>query len=244
HLRHGLHDPVRLLRILASQQLAQHGGNDLPRQPELVLEPAALVFRSTGGQLLPQLVHFLLRLAVYEQGYRRRELELRAAVQGVKVLTLELEGAAHDRPLRPRPRLAVARHPHDFGALEDRDVEVHRLFGVAVEPDAATPQPGRHLGRRGGPLPLGFVLGHAAAPPRLSILRTCRPDSSTATVRPAPPTSPPGAWWRGRASRHVGWASCRSTVSRRIAGRCADAPTASRSSRTRRTPAACRAARW
>src|SRR5207237_775640 len=81
HLHHGLHDPVRLLRILVSQQLAQHGGNDLPRQPELVLEPAALVFRSTGGQLLPQLVHFLLRLAVYEQGYRRRELELRAAVQ-------------------------------------------------------------------------------------------------------------------------------------------------------------------
>src|SRR5881394_419656 len=134
HLHHGLHDPVRLFRILVSQELAEHGGNDLPRDAELVLEPAALVFGSTGGQLLPQLVHFLLRLAVHEQGYRRRELELRAAVQGVEVLPLELEGAAHHRPLRPGSCVSVPRHPHDFGALEDRHVEVHLLFGVGVEP--------------------------------------------------------------------------------------------------------------
>src|SRR5213078_682572 len=127
-----------------------------------------------------------------------------------------------------------------------RRQQFHEILGAlaAGDRDPAAAQPGRHLSRRGGPLPLGFVLGHADAPPRLNIPRTCRPDNSTATARPAPPTSPPDAGWRGRASRHAGWASCRSTASRHIAGRFADAPTASRSSRTRRTPGACRVARW
>src|SRR5207302_9112919 len=60
---------------------------------------------------------------------------LRAAVQGVEVLTLELEGARHDGPVRSRPRLAVPRDAQHLRILEDRDVEVHRLFGVAVEPE-------------------------------------------------------------------------------------------------------------
>src|SRR2546426_4011481 len=95
------------------------------RPPRSTLFPYTTLFRS---------VHFLLRLAVHEQRDGRRELELRAAVQGVEVLTFELEGAGHDRPLRPGPRVSIARHTHDLRILEDRHIEVHRLFGLAVEP--------------------------------------------------------------------------------------------------------------
>src|SRR5439155_12967057 len=99
-----------------------------------VLKPAALIFSAAGGQLLPQLVYFLLCLAVHEERYRRREFELWAAVQGVEVLTLELERARHDRPLRPRPGVSISRDAHHLRILEDRHVEIHRLFGLAVEP--------------------------------------------------------------------------------------------------------------
>src|SRR5438445_123692 len=89
---------------------------------------------SACRKLPPQLVHFLLRLAVHEQRDRRRERVLGAAVQGVEVLSLERERAGHDRALGPRPRVAVPRHAPDLRVLEDRHVEIHRLFGVAVEP--------------------------------------------------------------------------------------------------------------
>src|SRR5437660_11808739 len=134
HPQHRLHGRVGLLRILVSQHLAQGGGNDLPGQAVLVLEPAAWVFSTGRRQLRPERIDFLLRLTVDEQGYRLRELELRAAVQGVEVLTLELEGAGHDRPLHARPGVSVSRDAHDPRILEDRHIEVHRLFGVAVEP--------------------------------------------------------------------------------------------------------------
>src|SRR5207245_9929997 len=129
-----LNDPVRFLGILVSQHLPQGRWNDLPRQAILVLQPAALIFSTTRGQLLPQLVYLLLCLTVHEQRDGRRELELRATVQGVELLSLELERRGHDRPLWPWPCRAVSRDAQRLRILEDRHIEIHRLFGLAVEP--------------------------------------------------------------------------------------------------------------
>jgi len=63
------------------------------------------------------------------------EFELRAAVQCGELLALEPEAADHDRSGRAGSRLAVARHVQDLRALEDRDVVIHRLLGVVVEPE-------------------------------------------------------------------------------------------------------------
>src|SRR2546430_7199356 len=84
--------------------------------PRSTLFPYTTLFRS------------LLRLAVHEQGYRRRELELPAAVQGVEVLTLELAGAGHDRPLRPGSRVAVARSEEQTSELQSQSNLVCRLL--------------------------------------------------------------------------------------------------------------------
>src|SRR5439155_950357 len=73
--------------------------------------------------------------------------------------------------------------------------------------------------------------------------RTRRPDSSTATAPPAPLRRPPDVRSHAHAWRHDGWGSCRSTGWRRTVGTCADGPTARRSSRSRRTRGAGRAAR-
>src|SRR5256885_12325289 len=131
-----------------------------------------------------------------------------------------------------------------FKTLHRRQ-QVHERFGIlgARHRDPAAPQPGRHLGRRRRTLLEFLVLVHADSS-RLSIPRTCRPDNNTATAPPAPPRRPPDDGWRGRAWRHAGWASCRSTAWRRTAGTFAGGPSARRSSRTRRTPGAWRAARW
>src|SRR5262249_46107024 len=40
----------------------------------------------------------------------------------------------HHRPFRPRARVAVPHHVAHFRAFEDGRVEVHRLLGLAVEP--------------------------------------------------------------------------------------------------------------
>src|SRR5207302_10283918 len=96
-----------------------------------------------------------------------------------------LQAAVHQvSPLRlARPLEALHRRP-----------TVPEIFGILAARDgnAAAPQPGRHLSRRGGPLPLVFVLRHADAPPRLNIPRNRRRDNNTATALPAPPTQPRG----------------------------------------------------
>src|SRR5712664_2029458 len=70
------------------------------RQTIFVLQPAALILCSAFRKLLPQLVYFLLRLAVHHQGYGFREFELRAAVQCDEFLSVELERNGHYRPFR------------------------------------------------------------------------------------------------------------------------------------------------
>src|SRR5207247_1305376 len=57
---------ARLLGIFVSQHPPQRGGNDLPGQAILVLQPTALILSTARRQLLPQLVHLRLRLAIHE----------------------------------------------------------------------------------------------------------------------------------------------------------------------------------
>src|SRR6266699_500017 len=135
HLHHRMHDALRLHGILVLQQFDHHARNDLPGQTELVLEPAALPRRAARGELRPQVVHFFLRVAVHDQGNGFGEFEFRTAVERGELLAFDLEAADQDRSGGPGSRLAVSRHAQDLRVLEDRDIVIHRLLGVAVEPE-------------------------------------------------------------------------------------------------------------
>jgi hypothetical protein len=64
-------------------------------QPIFILEPAALIFLAAGGQLVPQIVHFLLRLTVYEQRDGFGEGEMQTSIEGTKSLAFKLEVDSH-----------------------------------------------------------------------------------------------------------------------------------------------------
>ena len=60
--QHRVRNPLRSCGVLVAEHLAERRRHDLPRQPELVLEPSAPARRAAvGGQLRPQLVNLLLR---------------------------------------------------------------------------------------------------------------------------------------------------------------------------------------
>src|SRR6185436_272774 len=110
-------------------------GNDLPGETELVFEPAALALLSTvRGQLRPEVVDLLLCLTVDEERDGFRELELGPGVQRHELLALELERAGHQRSGFSGTSLGVPARAEDLRVLEDRGVELHRLFGVVVKP--------------------------------------------------------------------------------------------------------------
>src|SRR5262249_15370610 len=134
HLQHGIHDSLCFLNILVLQKLAQNRGYDLPRHPELVFEPAALVFLPARGELLPQLVDLLLRLAVYEERDRRRKLEHGAAIERHEFLAFELEAPGHDRAFRSRSSFSVTADPFNLGVFKNGGIEVHCLLSLTVEP--------------------------------------------------------------------------------------------------------------
>jgi hypothetical protein len=48
-------------------EVGQARGHNLPGESELVLEPAALTLAPSGSQLLPVVVHLLLRIAPHEK---------------------------------------------------------------------------------------------------------------------------------------------------------------------------------
>src|ERR1700730_12142454 len=134
HFEHGVHHAFRLICVLVLQQLTQNSRDDLPRHPELVPEPAALLRFPAPGELSPQVIDFLLRLAIHQERNGGCELELRAAVQCRKLLSIEHERHDHHRTLPARPRLSVTRHVHDLRVLENGDIELGGLLGLAVEP--------------------------------------------------------------------------------------------------------------
>src|SRR5260370_38625674 len=110
------------------------GRNDLPGHAVFVCHPAALLFFSALGELLPEFIDFLLRLAIHGERYGRRKGELRSAVETAEFLAVELERDDHYRALRPRPLFAVAADADDIGILDNRAIKSIRLFGLSSQP--------------------------------------------------------------------------------------------------------------
>src|SRR5262249_30524535 len=160
-----LHDAFRFIRVGNAQQLGEHRRNDLPGQPELVLEPAAaLDFRASRGELFPIGIHLRLRLAIDHKRYCFRELEMRAAIEGDKRLTLKLKLDRHYRAGGPGPGVVVPGHLDNLRIRKNRSVESGRLFRLMIEPQERGDFLNRHglspsvgvlgrLGRRSPPLP-------------------------------------------------------------------------------------------
>jgi hypothetical protein len=108
-------------------------GTTCHETPNLSVSQPQGPFSPPLGELLPELVHLLLGLAVDEQRDSLRERERGAAVQRHELLAGQLEGRRHQGALRPRTGRAVAARAEDPRAVEDRGVEVDRLLGAVVE---------------------------------------------------------------------------------------------------------------
>ena len=92
HLKHRFHDSFRFFGILVVQHVDQHSWGDLPRKTKFVLEPAARRFLATVcGEFLPEIIHFLLRFAVYDEGDGFIEFEKRPAVKSDELLAFDFE---------------------------------------------------------------------------------------------------------------------------------------------------------
>src|SRR5262245_18455330 len=59
---------------------------------------------------------------------------MRSAVERDEFLTKQLKHNGHDRPFGRWRSFTIARRGNDFRGLEDRDIKVHGIFGLAVEP--------------------------------------------------------------------------------------------------------------
>src|SRR5207245_1523486 len=135
---------IHLARALGGDAIRAHDGRRVELREvggaELahVVGLPGIVACAADGELLPEMVHFLLALAVDDEGYRLAELEHRPAVQRDEILARELESHRHDRSLRSAgglgPLFVVASGASDLRVLEDRRVEVHGLFSLVIEP--------------------------------------------------------------------------------------------------------------
>ena len=106
HLEHRRHRPLGLLLVRVREQLDQPRGNDLPREAEAILQPAARAFLAALRERRPVAVDLLLVGAVDLERDRLVERELGAAVQRDELLPVELEPR---RPSRCRRRAAPPR---------------------------------------------------------------------------------------------------------------------------------------
>jgi len=83
-LHHRFHDAIRLPGIGIAQHIVEKDRVDLPRETEFVFEPAALPGRSTvGGKFLPEIIDFILVLAVDRERDCFGELELPRTLSGL-----------------------------------------------------------------------------------------------------------------------------------------------------------------
>src|SRR5262245_19921091 len=78
-------------------------GDDLPREAQPVLEPAADTLLATVRQMVPVVVDLLLVVARDHEGDGLAELEFGSAIQRDEALAVDLEIHGHDGPgLLPR----------------------------------------------------------------------------------------------------------------------------------------------
>src|SRR5438874_423847 len=134
HLHQCMHQPLHPSRILAP--LVPLVRRYLPGKTVFIRKPAALHFLAAAGyELLPIIIDLLLRLAVDHERDRCGELELRPAVQGYELLSIQLERHRHHRALLPRRLFpGVMSHCLDLRILEHGDIELHRLLSLIIEP--------------------------------------------------------------------------------------------------------------
>src|SRR5439155_20008481 len=136
HLEHGLDGLLRIAVLRIADHLAQRRGHDLPRQTPAILQPAAgSRLAAAGGELVPEVVDLLLRLAVHEHREALAEAEGRPAVHGHERLPIELETRVQHLALGDRA-LRIALHDADDPRVRDYGgVELDRLLGPVLERD-------------------------------------------------------------------------------------------------------------
>src|SRR5512142_612974 len=88
HRHHGVHHGLHFLGVLVADQLHESPWDDLPRDAERILDPAARGRLRAGlDELVPILVDFRLVLAVNIEGEAFGEGEVRAPVVAHEYLT-------------------------------------------------------------------------------------------------------------------------------------------------------------
>src|SRR6202043_2878864 len=108
--------------------------NDLPRDAKFILQPAAPVFPAACRELLPEVIHFFLCLAIHDERNSRGKRELRPTIQGDEFLPVDLKRRDHDRSLGSRPVVSVTIHLSNLRVLENGDIKIRRLLRFSVEP--------------------------------------------------------------------------------------------------------------
>src|SRR5881396_3254200 len=146
HLEHRLGRPLRGLANRALHVLDELSRDDLPRQAEAVLQPAADAGLSPAGdEGVPVLVDLSLILAVDRERDRFVELEVGTAVESDERLAGDGEVDCQNNAGRPARR--VRRRPVDLvdpAVREERRVELRRLLSLAVKPQARSDPAGHH----------------------------------------------------------------------------------------------------
>src|SRR5947209_6889009 len=146
HLEHRLGRALRGLAIRALHVLHELARDDLPRQAEAVLQPAADAGLSPAGdEGVPVLVDLGLVLTVDRERHRLVELEVGTAVESHE--RLAGYGVVDRQNHADRPARRVRRRSIDLvdpAIRKERCVELRRLLGLAVEPQARSDLAGHH----------------------------------------------------------------------------------------------------
>src|SRR5713101_8622154 len=158
HLQHRLHGRTGIAGLRVGEQLAEHRRNDLPRQSELVLQPAARTFlAAVTGELAPVPVDLCLRLASHHEREALGERERRSAVERRVFAPVELEHGVEDLAPGDGGVGFAANEVQHLRVREQRDVELDGLFAPVAEHDAR-PDLSRNGRRRHGLFSFDLIL--------------------------------------------------------------------------------------